>query len=272
MLSDDLLYPTLPFGIGALFFAKGGNGGGGAADEEDADEEPDEDEDEEPDEDEAEGEGKGKKKEKGKKEGETEEEEEEAEEEEEEEEEEEDEEPFDKDRAMKLIKKLRQAERNLTKATKEQDKELKKYREAEKKSEDAKKTALQKAQDEAAEAKTRVTELEGELSDMRIRSAIERVAARMGFNDPADAYDMGDHSLLSEDKDTGKVAGVKEMLKKLAEEKPYLIDPKRATSSPERSAGGPRRKPEKRPLKRVEKHGETEAQSETEGLPPAVRF
>lgn len=63
-----------------------------------------------------------------------------------------------------------------------------------------------------------------ELVKERTKFAVTVEALKMGFEDPADAQALlPEDSKVKYDKKTNKVEGVKEALKKLVEEKPYLL-------------------------------------------------
>lgn len=61
-----------------------------------------------------------------------------------------------------------------------------------------------------------------QLQEERVGREIERVAAGLDFHDAKDAFDLIDMAAVQVDED-GKVAGVEKALKKLAEDKPYLV-------------------------------------------------
>jgi hypothetical protein len=61
-----------------------------------------------------------------------------------------------------------------------------------------------------------------ELQEARLRTGILSEAAKMGFTDPSDAFNLIDIGSLDVD-DDGKVTGVPEALEKLKEQKPYLF-------------------------------------------------
>lgn len=68
----------------------------------------------------------------------------------------------------------------------------------------------------------KIAELEGQVSSTRLNGAIERAATKAGIIDPEAALAMIDKSLIKAD-DNGTLTGIDEALKKLAEEKPYLV-------------------------------------------------
>jgi hypothetical protein len=61
-----------------------------------------------------------------------------------------------------------------------------------------------------------------QLTETRIRHAVEMAAAAMRFHDPADAYALADLSTV-EIADDGQVRNVDTVLKALAKAKPHLV-------------------------------------------------
>jgi len=76
--------------------------------------------------------------------------------------------------------------------------------------------------EETASAQAEAQRLSEEMASVRIRHAVEILAAEMGFQSPADAFGLADLAgvKISEG---GEVQGVKEALEKLAKDKPYLL-------------------------------------------------
>lgn len=74
---------------------------------------------------------------------------------------------------------------------------------------------------ELEQARQRVTDLEGQLSDLTVRMAAMSVATRLGFKDPEDAYALLDRSKL-ELADDGHPRNIETLLKATLERKPYL--------------------------------------------------
>lgn len=73
----------------------------------------------------------------------------------------------------------------------------------------------------ATKREAEVAELKADLGKSKIRSAVEREAAKAGATDPADVYGLLDKSQIEVDKD-GNIGGVEEAVKVLLEAKPYL--------------------------------------------------
>jgi len=90
-------------------------------------------------------------------------------------------------------------------------------------------TELQKAQQAASAAQARIADLERsnlqvqtEAQTARVRSAVELAAARLGFHNPEDAYQLADVAGIEIGED-GKVNGAEEALKALIKARPYLV-------------------------------------------------
>lgn len=146
-------------------------------------------------------------------------------------EDEDDEEEWDKERGMDLIRKLRGEVKDGAKLSKSQAKRLAAFEKAEQKKEDDEKSELQKVTDARDSAVSENESLISSLKDERIGRAIELEAHMMGFADPQDAYHLitaNSPKQLKYDAKEGTVSGHVELLKKLAEDKPYLVseDPK----------------------------------------------
>jgi hypothetical protein len=67
----------------------------------------------------------------------------------------------------------------------------------------------------------RLVALEADIASERLRSAVVSAAAKLGFADPMDAFNLLDKSALKQD--GGKVVGLDDALKALSEAKPYLV-------------------------------------------------
>lgn len=124
------------------------------------------------------------------------------------------EEPFDKDRAMKTIRRQREELRDMEKSLKtlKQDK-------ADREAEELSEADRLKKQNAALEA--RVAELETQGKEAAVRTAIIAAAAKAGFNDPNDAVSMVDRKALKVGDD--EIEGLDDALKALAKDKPYLL-------------------------------------------------
>jgi len=73
----------------------------------------------------------------------------------------------------------------------------------------------------ATKREAEVAKLKADLGKSKIRSAVEREAAKAGATDPADVYGLLDKSKIEVDKD-GNIGGVEDAVKALLEAKPYL--------------------------------------------------
>lgn len=88
--------------------------------------------------------------------------------------------------------------------------------------ENANKTELEKAQAKAVELENQLKAKDQLAQERAIRAEIRIQAASMGFVDPDDAYRADVLAELTVGED-GEVTGVKDALKKLAKDKPYLL-------------------------------------------------
>jgi TolA-binding protein len=140
-----------------------------------------------------------------------------------------DDEPFDRERAMSTIRKLRDIEKNKDRELGDLRTQLEQVQAQLQQHEDEKLSEQDKIQRRADEAEAKVAELETgsatrereyqeTISDLRI----EIEAAKQAFNDPLDAVRMIDRAALEYD-DDGTPTNVGELLDKLVKDKPYLI-------------------------------------------------
>lgn len=125
---------------------------------------------------------------------------------------------FDKERALALIKRLRQTEKDGKAAKKELDAAQKRLKEID----DAGKSDLDKATTRAADLeKERDAALE-RATTLVLRLTVERAAGKMGFHDPDDAFRLLDRKAITMD-DDGEPTNVDDLLKDLAKKKPHLV-------------------------------------------------
>lgn len=108
--------------------------------------------------------------------------------------------------------------------------DLKAYAKAKKEKEDAELGELEKARkdlDEVNDAKSTLesekANLEKKLLNTQRDFAITTEAAKQGFSDPKDAIQLLDMKLISHDEEKSEFTGIEKALKKLAEDKPYLL-------------------------------------------------
>lgn len=143
------------------------------------------------------------------------------------------EEPFDKERAMETIKKLRAFE----KIAKDQARQLAEYQAKEQKAQRASLSQVEQWKAQAAEAQAAHDQLAQEIATLKLRQAIEREAAKLGFVNPEDAYLLADVTGLEMD-DAGKIEGVEDALKELLKTRPYLAKSENQTRTVNINAGG----------------------------------
>lgn len=123
---------------------------------------------------------------------------------------------------LEELERIREALKKANREAAERRKLLEQYEEEKRKYEAAKLSEMERLQRQLAEEQARRIELERLATERLIRYRVELAANQLGFNDPADAWAMLDLSSVAVD-DTGNVTGVEELLKELAERKPYLL-------------------------------------------------
>lgn len=96
--------------------------------------------------------------------------------------------------------------------------------------EEANKTELEKAQAEIASTRAEADAAIAEAKETVLRSTVIARAAAIGFQDPADAYALIDKTELTED-------GIDELLKELAEKKPYMLGKTKPPKLPANNPG-----------------------------------
>ena len=102
---------------------------------------------------------------------------------------------------------------------------------------DAQKSELEKLQEQATQAQQERDDAI-ELANKRLRdAAIISEASKAGFANPQDAIVLLDHSGVEID-DKGNVQGVSDAIKKLADEKKYLLTSKQPAPNVDGGAGG----------------------------------
>lgn len=100
----------------------------------------------------------------------------------------------------------------------------------------AKLTDVQRMEREIAALKDGNAQLQGQLVEQRLQTAVTEAASRLGFRNPALAYSLLDRdTLVGED---GKVKGVEPALRLLLQKEPYL-----GNGAPVDFGGGQRGKP-----------------------------
>jgi len=99
---------------------------------------------------------------------------------------------------------------------------LRELEQAEKERKRAEMSELERLQEDLTEAQARLAELELELTQTKLRQAVVSEAARLGFADPDDAWQLLDVAAIEVD-DDGKPTNVGKLLRKLAAQKPYLL-------------------------------------------------
>lgn len=127
-------------------------------------------------------------------------------------------EPFDKDRAMATIQRLRQDLKDAKAGGKKAEELQAKLDEIEK-GQLSEKDRLERERDEY---KGKLDQAEQKSRDRVIRSEVRVIASELGFADPSDAHRFLDVSGIEFD-DDGEPKGIKKLLEDLAKAKPYLI-------------------------------------------------
>lgn len=129
-----------------------------------------------------------------------------------------DDEPFDKDRALATIKKLREGERQ----AKAQAKELDDLRAKVKAAEDAQLSEQDRLKKEAEEAKAEAARLKSERQAVMLRYEVRLTAQQLGFRDPEDAHRFLDTSGLDDLDEAELAKTIKSRLEAVLKEKDYL--------------------------------------------------
>ena len=118
-------------------------------------------------------------------------------------------------------------------------KKLDEFEAREKKSKEAELSEQERLKAQLAEMQTAHEQARQEMATMRLRSAVEREAIKLGFKNPEDAYLLADMTGVEMD-ENGKVTGVESVLKELAKTRPYLVgadEKKPAPNTNARDAG-----------------------------------
>lgn len=112
----------------------------------------------------------------------------------------------------------------------ERRKKLDAYEKAEADRKAADLSEVERAKKALADAQEAAKKMQAELSESRIKAAIEMEAVKMGFYDAADARALVDMSAVEID-EAGKVKGAADALKALAKARPYLLKPAQTAQS-----------------------------------------
>lgn len=129
---------------------------------------------------------------------------------------------MDKDKLLAELEQTRRALKRANAEAAERRKRLKELEEAERKRQEAELSEKERLERTLAELQAERDTLLAQMTELRLRSAVERVAVRLGFRDPEDVYHLADLSGVEVD-DDGKVNGIEAALKALAKAKPYLL-------------------------------------------------
>lgn len=117
-----------------------------------------------------------------------------------------------------LLAELRRARREAAKYRAK----LREFEQREEERRRAEMSEVERLKEDYAAVQARALELETQLQELRIRQAVVTEAARLGFADPEDAWHLVDLSIIDVDEE-GRITGVREALRKLAAQKPYLL-------------------------------------------------
>lgn len=143
---------------------------------------------------------------------------------------------FDKDRALALIRKLRQSE----KEAKAKLARLHELETAEQQRADQELSAAQKAAKDAEQLRAQLAQVEAELRRAKLKDAVQEAAQKLqvGFADGAlnDALALGVFADVDVN-DRGDVIGVNEAIKALQKSRPYLFRSAAASGAPNINAG-----------------------------------
>lgn len=136
-----------------------------------------------------------------------------------------DDEPFDKERALATIRKLRENERATKAQLKEMDElrtKLQEFENAGKSEVERKDAEIAQVREKATAAEQRAAELEQRYQGALIRAAIEREAHKQGAVDAEAVYALVDRSALQIE-DDGTVKGADKAVETLLKAKTYLV-------------------------------------------------
>lgn len=130
------------------------------------------------------------------------------------------------------LDKVRKALAMANRESAERRKKLEQLEQAELKRKQAELTEAQRLEAQLHDAQARLKDLEAEHEELRARHLVERVATRLEFQDPADAYALLDLSQVDLD-DESAAKSVEGALRSLVKAKPYLV---RQANKPELNA------------------------------------
>lgn len=136
------------------------------------------------------------------------------------------------------LQKEREAAKEATRLEKElaeAKQQLDGYKTDEEKALDALTSQLAETKTSLADAETQRDEAIQALIDARISFAVTAEAFNLGFEDPKDAESLLPADAVKYNKKTGKVEGAEDALKKLADDKPYLLGQGDGVGTPRRS-------------------------------------
>ena len=135
------------------------------------------------------------------------------------------------------------SEREKAKTATAAQKRLQELEAAEQKRKEAELSELQKAQAKLAELEAEKAQNTQQLKTMRIKSAVQVQALKLGFQDPEDAYRLADLAGVEVGED-GSVTGIDKALKALSEGRPYLLKVQKAGDTDAGAGGGKPKKPD----------------------------
>lgn len=121
---------------------------------------------------------------------------------------------------------LRRESAEAAKRARTAEREAKKQRERERREAGQHDEIIAEKEEEAAAAAARAEAAEYQLEQFQRRTRINAMASSLGFRDPEDAAHFLDEDETDDDRSTERA------LKRLAREKPYLVDSKRSSGAP----------------------------------------
>ncbi len=166
------------------------------------------------------------------------------------------------DDLKKELARTRKALKNANKEGKKRRLQLKEYEEAEAKRKKEEMTEVDRLKAEKEESDAKASSFEDRLRSMTLRTTVMTLASEQNFRSPEDAFDLAElddaREIIGKDKDllerekpsSALTKAVKDSLKALAKDKPYLIQKTKKPDIDSRERSDGEKKPDDEKLKR----------------------